>query len=129
MKYFMVSVVIALVTYGQLMIKHRVNLLGPSPDAHEWPAVAAYVLRALGDWGILSGLLAAAAAAMAWLVTLSRFELSAVYPLLAVNFLVVPLVSIPLFGERMNWLKGIGLLVVVIGLVVFGSGLERPAAK
>lgn len=125
MKYAYVAAVIGLVTYGQLIIKYRIDRLGPAPEQGE---IVSFLVRALTDIGIISGLAAAVLAAMAWMLALTRLELSAAYPLLAINFLLVPLLSIPLFGERVNAPKLVGLVIVVTGLVIFSIGLSRDQA-
>lgn len=121
MRYVLVGIVIVLVTYGQLIIKHRVDVLGPIPGS--WRPAFHYVVRALLDPGILSGLLAAAFGAIAWMAALSRYELSSVYPLLTLNFVLVPLLSVLLFGESMSWQKGLGTVIIVAGLLVFTRGV------
>ena len=120
MRYVLVGIVILLVTYGQLIIKYEVDKLGPIPS--EWREASGYLARALLNLGIVSGLLAAALAAVAWMATLSRYELSSVYPLLSLNFLLVPLLSVLLFDESVNWFKGVGTLLIVLGVVVFARG-------
>lgn len=54
----------------------------------------------------------------------SKYELSSVYPFLAINFLIVPILSVWMFDENMNALKGIGLVVVITGLFIFARGVE-----
>ena len=120
MKYVLVSIVILLVTYGQLVIKYEVNKLGPIPA--ESREALGYLVRAFLNPGILSALLAATFAAVAWMATLSRYELSSVYPLLSLNFLLVPLLSVLLFGEMMNWSKVTGALVIVLGVFLIARG-------
>jgi uncharacterized membrane protein len=125
LRYVLVSTVILLVTYGQLIIKHRVNLLGSAPALGQPAELGRYLFSALTDLGIVSGLSAAVLAALAWMVTLSRYELSSVYPLLAINFLLVPFFSILFFEEDLNVLKGFGLVIVVAGLVIFSLGVHQ----
>ena len=62
-------------------------------------------------------------AALVWLVTVSRYELSSLYPFLAVNFLLVPICAVWLFGESVNPTKLIGLSLVIVGLVIFARGV------
>lgn len=123
MKYILVTLVIGLVTYGQLIIKHQVNRLGHIPTAN-FTDTLLYLFNALTDIGILSGLLAALLAAIMWIATVSKYELSSVYPFLAINFLIVPILSVWIFDENMNALKGIGLVVVITGLFIFARGVE-----
>lgn len=120
MKYALVGTVVVLVTFGQLIIKYRVSKLGPIPG--ELSGALEYVVRALLDWGILAGLSAAAIAALAWIAALSRFELSSVYPLLSLNFLLVPLLSVLVFAESVNAFKLAGTVLVVLGVLLLAAG-------
>ena len=79
MRYFLVTVVIALVTYGQLIIKYDVNRMGAVPLGNLKETIA-YGFSVLTSLYILSGLFAAGLAALAWIAALSRYELSSVYP-------------------------------------------------
>lgn len=121
MKYLLTGLVIALVTYGQLIIKYEVNKLGPIPD--ESRAALGYLVRALPNPGILSGLFAAALGAVVWIAIVSRYELSSVYPLLSLNFLLVPLLSVLLFDESLTWHKAIGTLLIMLGVLIFARSV------
>ncbi len=120
MRYFLVTVVIVLVTYGQLIIKYEVNRMGAVPLDNIKEAIG-YGFSALTSLYILSGLLAAALAALAWIAALSRYELSSVYPLLSLNFVLVPLLSVHFFGESMDVFKLVGAAIIVFGVFVFSA--------
>lgn len=120
MRYFLVTVVIALVTYGQLIIKYEVNRLGAVPLGN-FKETIGYGFSALTSLYILSGLFAAGLAALAWIAALSRYELSSVYPLLSLNFVLVPLLSVYFFGESMDAFKLFGTVIIVIGVFVFSA--------
>ncbi len=120
MRYFLVTVVIALVTYGQLIIKYEVNRMGAVPLDNIKEAIG-YGFSALTSLYILSGLFAAALAALAWIAALSRYELSSVYPLLSLNFVLVPLLSVHFFGESMDVFKLVGAAIIVFGVFVFSA--------
>ena len=121
MRYLLVAVVIVLVTYGQLAIKFEVNRMGAIPLDTAKAAVS-YGFNALISPYVLSGLFAAVLAALAWMAALSRYDLSSVYPLLSLNFVLVPLLSIYFFGESMDVFKATGTGIIVIGVFVFSAG-------
>ncbi len=120
MKHILVGSVILLVTYGQLVIKYEVDKLGPIPS--EWRQALGYTASTFLNPGILSGFFAAVLAASAWMATLSRYELSSVYPLLSLNSLLVPLLSVVLFGESINGFKAAGALLIATGVFLFAQG-------
>ena len=53
---------------------------------------------------------------------MSRLELSRAYPFMALNFLLVGLLAVPLFNEALTRPKVVGLFFVVLGLVITSRG-------
>ncbi len=122
MKYITIIVTLILVTYGQLILKSEVNKLGPIPTG-SLNEITKYFISAVSNLWILSGLFAAVFAALAWIATMSKFQLSSVYPLLSLNFVIVPLLSIYLFNESLNLFKIIGIIVIIGGVFIFSRGI------
>ena len=122
MKYLPVFLTLMFVTYGQLAIKSGIAKLGPIPT-QTFGDMLNYFLRSVSNVGVVSGLLAAVCGAFAWMAALSRFELSSVYPILSLNFVIVPLFSSIIFGEALNLPKIIGVTVIVLGVFIFSRGL------
>lgn len=116
----MVLATILLTSYGQLVLKWQVEQHVPAPFAfmEGWPLVLQLLAR---PW-VLSAFVAAFAASLCWMLAISRLELSRAYPFMALNFLFVTLVAVPLFGEALTAHKLIGLTLVVIGLVFISQG-------
>jgi drug/metabolite transporter (DMT)-like permease len=73
---------------------------------------------------ILLAMLLYAATSMVWIWLLRKIELGRIYPLMALAFILVPLGSYVLFGERFNasYYFGIGMIVIGVALAA-GSGL------
>jgi len=55
-----------------------------------------------------------------WMYILSKLNLSFAYPFLALSFVMVPLVSLFLFGENISTLKWAGIFVIFSGIVMIG---------
>lgn len=49
-------------------------------------------------------------------------ELSILYPVIALNYVWVTILSLIFFGETMNPFKAIGISTIVLGVVVLGRG-------
>lgn len=122
MKYITVVLTLLFVTYGQLIIKHEINGMGRIPT-DSLGAMATFFLRALTNIGILSGLAAAVCATFAWMASMSRFQLGSIYPLLSLNFVIVPLLAAIIFKESLNAYNISGIVIIVIGIIVFSRGL------
>jgi multidrug transporter EmrE-like cation transporter len=93
---------------GQILFKMSAEALstGASPLTLRaaWPFLAAVCL-----YGITS---------VAWAWLLQRIELGRVYPLMGLAFVLVPLGSHLVFGERFPPQYFIGVVLIVIGIVV-----------
>jgi len=118
--WLMVAATILLTTYGQLVLKWQVTTPAPPPFRFmdDWPSIIVLLLR---PW-VISALAAAFLASLCWMAAMSRLELSKAYPFMALNFLLVGLLAIPLFGEALTRPKIIGLCLVIAGLAVLSKG-------
>jgi len=61
------------------------------------------------------------AALLMWLQVLSKIPLSTAYPVLAVTYALVRLLSIVFFGERINQLQNVGICLVLAGVTLIGA--------
>jgi len=116
MSYLFLALTILLTVYGQLVLKWQATLVPPSPSGGS--ALLLYVVQMLLRPWVLSGLLAAFLASACWIAAVSRFPLSKAYPFMALNFVLVGLLAVPLFGESLSTAKVAGLVLVVTGLIV-----------
>jgi uncharacterized membrane protein len=67
---------------------------------------------------LLLGFALYATGALAWIAVLSRFHLSLVYPFLALNMVLVALVSIFFLGETIPMLRWAGILIICAGILL-----------
>ncbi|MEO8839529.1 MAG: EamA family transporter [Herbaspirillum sp.] len=119
--WLMVLFTVLLTTYGQLVLKWQVSLPYRAPAfawARDWPPLLALLLR---PW-VLSAFVAAFGASLCWMLAISRLDLSRAYPFMALNFLLVCVLAVPLFGETLTLVKIVGLSFVIIGLIVLSQG-------
>ena len=114
--YLYIFLVIAFTVYGQIILKWRVNLVGEAPA--ELIGKFRFILSLLLDPGIISSFLAAFLASIAWMLAMTKFELSYAYPFMALNFVLVLLLSSFLFGDSITLQKVIGVLVIGIGVFI-----------
>ena len=59
------------------------------------------------------------------IVALKDGQLSILYPVIALTYVWVTVLSVIIFGESMNLFKGIGLCMVVIGVAILGRSGRR----
>ena len=116
----MVLCTVLLTTYGQLVLKWQVN--APPPPWLDFASRLPNLLQLLLRPWVLSAFAAAFAASLCWMMALSRLELSQAYPFMALNFLLVCALAVPLFGEALTTAKLVGLGFVIAGLVILSNG-------
>lgn len=118
--WLMVAATILLTSYGQLVIKWQANSYQAASEGWlgKLPAVVQLLLQ---PW-VISAFVAAFAASLCWMLAVSRLELSRAYPFMALNFLIVCVAAVPLFGEVFTLSKAFGLTTVIVGLIIISQG-------
>ena len=106
-KYFYVMLTIGLTVYGQIIIKSRASYHSESDR---------FLITMFFDPWVLSGLISALAASAAWMIAVKNSNLSLIYPFMALTFVIIPLLAVPLFGEKINNTQFIGLFLILIGI-------------
>ena len=119
MAWIYVAMTVTFTVFGQLVVKWRVLHRGRIPAGLHGKVT--YLAGLLLDPWVLSGLLAAFLAALAWMAAMSRLEISRAYPFMGMSFVMVLLLSGVLFGEVVTTAKVAGVLLVVTGIVVGAS--------
>ncbi|WP_282245411.1 hypothetical protein [Stenotrophomonas sp. PS02300] len=118
--WLMVGMTILLTSYGQLVIKWQASIFKPASAG--WFAKLPTVIQLLLQPWVVSAFVAAFAASLCWMLAVSRLELSKAYPFMALNFLLVCIIAVPLFGETFTMAKAIGLGTVIVGLIILSQG-------
>ncbi|MEW6777074.1 MAG: EamA family transporter [Bdellovibrionota bacterium] len=62
----------------------------------------------------------------AWLLVLTRLEVSVAYPMLSINYILITIVAWLFLGEPLNGYKLAGCLLIMAGVIVLSRGI--PAA-
>lgn len=115
-----IAATIALTVYGQLALKWRLNQLPALGSDTRHPLVQ--LLWLLLDPVILSGLVAAFLASIAWMGALKRFDLGFAYPFMSLNFAIAILASAWLFQESLTVQRLVGVALIMIGTAVAARG-------
>lgn len=114
--YLAIATTVLLTVYGQFILRWQVAAAG-KPPADAVGKICFVVALLLQPW-VLSAVAATFVAGLAWMLALTRFELSYAYPWMGLNYLLVLLLGIGLFGEQASAYKIVGTLLVVAGLAV-----------
>ena len=101
---------------GQTVIKLGVNNLNPGEATSNIPlSVLAHSIRSPL---VLLGLFLYGVGAAAWILVLSRVDLSFAYPFLALNFILITISSRILLSETVPLLRWLGVLIICAGILV-----------
>lgn len=101
---------------SQIIMRWRV---GPSSDAAT-DAMSRFqfvVSMLLTPW-VWGAILCTFLAGVAWMLALTRFELTYAFPFTGVSFVLILLAGAFLFGEHVSFARIAGTLLVVLGLIV-----------
>ncbi len=75
---------------------------------------------------IIGGFLAYGISSLAWLMVLSRTELSYAYPMVALAYVFVFILSWLLFKEQITWPRIVGMALICAGVVMVA--ITKPAS-
>jgi len=106
--------------YGQLIIKWQMAQAGPLP--HTLTGKVLFLLEMFFKPWILSAFLSAFVAAVFWMAAMTKFDLSHAYPFMSLSFVFVIVLSGLFFHETITFLKLLGVLLIVTGIVVGAQG-------
>lgn len=110
------------VVSGHLLIKAGLN------SGVAAPADAGFAMRALHavlNPEVLGGLIIYFAGTICWMRAVSQKEISFLYPLSSVNYVLVAAASSLLFHEAISVKRAGGVLLVVLGMIL----MNRPSRK
>jgi drug/metabolite transporter (DMT)-like permease len=111
---------VVLTVYSQLMMRWQVSAGGPLPDDLTGKARFVFVML-LNPW-VLSAVAATFLAGVAWMLAMTKFEVSYAYPFMSLNYVLVLAASALLFQEALTGTKLAGTVLVVAGIVVIARG-------
>jgi len=111
-----VLLTVAFTVIGQLSVKQGMLGVGGSPT--QVAMLPQFIWRALTNLRVLFGLACAVAAALSWIVAISRSDLSFAYPFMGLAIVLVLALSGVLFGETVPITRWLGVVIVCLGLVV-----------
>jgi drug/metabolite transporter (DMT)-like permease len=106
--------------YSQLIMRWQVGKVAAPPEDLAGKAQFLFSLL-LTPW-VLSGVFATFLAGLSWMLAMSRFQLSYAFPFVSLNYVLVLIASVLLFGETFTLAKGLGVLAILAGLFIIAKG-------
>lgn len=114
--YFYIFGTLLFTVYGQIVLKWRLSQLGSLPEGVKDKLL--FLIKALLDPFIFSGFVAAFAASLCWMATMTHFEITKAYPFMSLSPALVFIIGVLFLGETFTMGKVIGLLLILLGIIV-----------
>lgn len=105
----------AISAVGQLMLKYamiRHGSISFSPSG---------ILTLILEPRLMVAMALYAGALLLWLQVLSKVPLSTAYPMLAITYVVVPIMSVYFFNEKLHQQQVIGIFLILVGVAFIGQ--------
>ena len=106
--------------FAQVLMKY--GALHPMPAIHpaDLSSILRFVIALLGNWPLLLGYSLHACNAFLLIMALRHGELSVLFPIYALSYIWVDLLSLYFFHEHMNVWKSAGIILVMGGVALLG---------
>ena len=112
--YLILIVSVLLAVAGQLMMKHGMNQFGTFSITQ---IVFKVIPMLMNPW-VFGGFVAFALSSIFWLAVLSRLNLSVVYPMVSLGYVVVAIASVLIFKENISFIRWVGIAVICFGVLL-----------
>ncbi len=110
----------AFVVGGHLLIKAGLASLTPIADA----GLVSRVLQTLSHLPVLAGLMVYMIGTVCWMRAVSMKEISFLYPISSINYVLVAIGSVWLFQETLSGRRLAGIAVIVVGMILMNRRTE-----
>ena len=114
MVYLLVFISVAAMTAAQLLLKKGLLLVGEFPG--RLGDLLPFFLKAYTNIYVISAVLLTIVTALAWILAVSKVQLSFVYPFMALSYVLVALFSLLFFKEDVGVLRWLGIIVICAGV-------------
>ncbi|MEZ9128868.1 hypothetical protein CWO33_21050 [Vibrio splendidus] len=105
--------------YSQLIIKWKSTLLNDLPIDNLDKII--FIIKVLLNPWIISSIMATLFAGISWMLAMSKFEIGYAYPWISLNFVLMLLFGVLLFGEQLTISKVIGTVIIIFGITILVS--------
>lgn len=114
MVYLLVSISVAAMTAAHLFLKKGILSVGQTPQS--FGELVPFFLKAFTNTYVISSVLLIILTGLAWVLVISRAQLSFVYPFMALSYVLVALFSLLIFKEDVTMLRWLGIIIICLGV-------------
>jgi multidrug transporter EmrE-like cation transporter len=102
---------------GQLFLKSGANIIGPITSNSNIATTLALSLNIY----IVLGLLCYVFSISAWIIALTRVDVSIAYPMLSLGYIIVTIAAWFLFNEPISTIKILSLCIIIFGIILLAN--------
>ena len=115
MIYVYLSVALIGTVAAQTLLKKGVMIVGHLPS--NMGDIIPFLIKAFTNPYVICAMASLVIASVAWILTVSGDkELSYIYPIMALSYIIVVLLATWLFNEDVSLLRWVGVIIVTIGV-------------
>ena len=114
MVYLLVFISVVAMSASQLLLKKGLLVIDQSPQSLS--ELVPFFLKAYTNPYVISAVFLTLVTALAWILAVSRAELSHIYPFMALSYVLIALFSLWLFNENITALRWLGIALICIGV-------------
>ena len=118
--YILLSIFLGVVS--QLIIKWKMSEFS-FKDSDTIYDKFSFAFSMLFDPYIVISLILTLLAGLAWMIAMTKFDISYAYPYTILGFVLILIFSAFLFDEPITWQKMVGLVFITIGLLISSQSL------
>ena len=114
MLYLLVFISVTAMSAGQLLLKKGLFSVGSYPQ--NFSELIPFFLKTYSNGYVIVAVFLTILTALVWILTVSRVQLSFVYPFMALSYVLVALFSLLIFKEDVTTLRWLGISVICLGV-------------
>ncbi len=115
--FFMILISVCLAAIGQLFLKKGAMSLDDSFGNGIFNTISSIFL----NFYLVCGLALYGIGSIIWIAVLSKVDLSYAYPMVSISYVIVALLAILLFNEKIFLVHWVGMSFIVIGVMLISS--------
>ena len=118
--YIYLSIILGVIS--QLIIKWKMVTFSFDSDATIYDKFS-FAFSMLFDPYIIISLILTLLAGLAWMIAMTKFDISYAYPFTMLGFALILLLSTYLFDEPITWHKVVGFILIAIGVIISSKSI------
>jgi len=104
-------------SFGGILMKMGATNIGHA-EIHSASQLADYLFKLFTSLQSLIGMSLYFLSAVTWAYLLTKLDLSFVQPILALTYVITPILAILILGEHVALMRWAGILIIIIGVVI-----------